>query len=183
MKNIFSLLVFALLYACGDTPPKHSNQPRQLFRTTAPSRLYFKNMRSYYYNQDTKSDTRIDVYTLKAFSDDATHPILLPIIMDNWLEDEAYILLEQNAYPAWTDTLQLKWSDETQVKIITISTLTLAQHYELAKRLFDDLKQGHKIRYYTTTKEWKVLYANQTERANFLSVMKDYYNLTETSLK
>lgn len=183
MKNIFFLLLFVLLYACERAPAGHTRSPRRPFRTTAPSQLYFKNMRSYYYEQSTKPGMRIDRYTLKKFSMDSKHPVLIPVIEDNWMEDEAYILLEKNNYPDWADTLKLQLETGEEIKFTTVSALDIEAQYAFAKRLYESLKQGHRINVYTTNKKWQSLYENQAERADFLQVMKDYYNLTEASLQ
>ena len=183
MKNIFFLLLFVLLYACEGTPAGHTRPPRQLFHTTAPSQLYFKNMRSYHYAQSTKPGTRIDTYTLKKFSTDSKSPVLIPIIENNWMEDEAYILLEKNNYPDWSDTLQLQFETGEEIEFPTISTLNMEAQYAFAKHLYEELKQGHRINVYTPNQRWQPLYESQPERANFLRVLQDYYNLTESSLQ
>lgn len=182
MKNILFFLVFVVLCCCNNpSKPAHSKKPRQQFRTTAPSRLYFKNMRSFYYEQSTESDTRIDLYTLKKFSAAGVRPLLVPVIADNWLEDEAYIILNDDNRNPINDSFRLRFEYNQQVDTLILVKSDIFTQYQLAKTLYQRLKQGHKVSTYTSNKIWEPVFENQADKANFLKVMNDYYQLIETS--
>ncbi|MEL6926847.1 MAG: hypothetical protein AAFO94_22595, partial [Bacteroidota bacterium] len=83
------------------------------FRTTDPSRLYFSNMRSGSYFNRRKPNTKVDLYTLRKFSREKERPILYPIIVNNWLQDEAYVFIERNQYDAFKDSLKIRWEADT----------------------------------------------------------------------
>lgn len=178
MKNILFLLFFAVLCACNQAPQSTHNQiPRREFRTTQPSHLFFKNMRSYYYEQSTDDETQLDYYTLKKFRE--APPLILPVIADNWLQDEAYILLQREARLPQQEMLLLQIENEASKDTIHWNEFNHFQDYRLAKRLYQALKRSHKISLSTKKGANYQLFENQSDAANFLRVMNDYFRLTE----
>ncbi len=177
MKFLLTIASIALLCSCmHSTTPKQPDQPDPKFRTTQPSRLYFKNMRSYYYQQSTQPSTRIDLYNLKKHK---PYPIQ-PIIADNWMQDEAYILLECHACEQFPDTLLFRKSTTQE----SSDTYTYAgrdpyAQLALANWLFDALQAGHKIELRTINQEWVPILQTVPDRSAFLHVMKDYLRLIE----
>ncbi|MFN7118632.1 MAG: hypothetical protein ACK4TA_17675 [Saprospiraceae bacterium] len=182
MKNILFLLLFSCVCSC-DPAPSSITQPQQQFRTTPPARLYFKNMRSYYYQQSTEAETKIDFYTLKKFQDPEERPLLMPVIADNWLEDEAYIFFKNDQTDLFTDTLHLQLEDNNNMDTLVWTKFDYEGQYLMIQQLFEALQKGHKINVYSQRKTWIPLFDNQSEYANFLRVVNDYYNLTEKSSK
>lgn len=178
MKNFLLLLAFTWLCSC-DPPPASIRPPSAQFRTTPPSRLYFKNMRSYYYEQSTDAPTKIDRYTLKKFRDASARPLLLPIIADNWLADEAYLFLEKDTSVMDSNTLLFQFEQDHAMDTLQLVKFDVENQYLLAKELYERLKKSHKIRIYTKNKIWQPLFKNQAEQAYYLRVMDDYYNLIE----
>lgn len=182
MKNPLVLLFFLLFSACDAPPSDADRTPDKRFRTTQPSRLYFKNMRAYYYNQEVQPGTKVDLYTLKKFSQSDNIPLLIPTIADNWLQDEAYIFLYPNANEAIAvDTLQLKWeaADSEEQGTFSLTDETVLEQFELANWLYEHLSNGHKIRFLGTDNEWHELFTSQENRLNFIKTMQDYYALIE----
>lgn len=179
-----SLLPILLVWgcACNHPPESADNKANPLFSTTQPSRLYFKNMRSYYYQQSTKPGTKIDVYVLKKILQSTEKPMLIPVIADNWMEDEAYILLERSTHPYLsTDTLTVRWESEKtgESGIYTMVQPSIQSQYELAKFMYESLNSGHKLSFLTPNKEWKALFSNAQEAQNFSITIRDYNTLTE----
>ncbi len=181
MKKIWLLLIFGWLYGC-DPAPSVVALPRTQFRTTPPSRLYFKNMRSYYYEQRTEAAGNIDYYILKKFQKSESPPLLTPVIADNWLQDEAYIRLEKAASMMDHDTLRLRFEYNEMADTLNSILVNEESDYILAKKVFERLKKGHKIKVYSFDKNWIPLFKNQAEQLNFLTVIKDYYFLTESKV-
>lgn len=134
-------------------------------------------MRSYYYEQSTDDETQIDYYTLKKFRE--APPLIMPIIADNWLQDEAYILLKREARLPQHDTLLLQIESEASKDTLQWTEFDYFQDDRLAKRLYQALKRSHKISISTKKGVNYQLFENQSDEANFLRVINDYYHLTE----
>ncbi len=186
MKSFELLFLFLIVVACERLPENTDRKPDPLFSTTAPSRLYFKNMRSFYYRQSTKPETKIDLYTLKKIPEKADRPLLIPIIADNWLQDEAYLLLEPNDHPAWrADTLNIKWEDpKTGASgAIAMANPNILMQLDIAGFLEMHLNSGHRISFLSQNNDWQPLFTQREDISNFLTTTKDYVRLTEQELK
>jgi len=87
------ILMLVILTACQSaTTPAPT--PDKRLQTTPPSRLYFKNIRSSSYLLTTQERTQTDHYRLRNWPDTAQAPFLVPVIIDNWLYDQAYLDLQ-----------------------------------------------------------------------------------------
>lgn len=112
--------------------------------------------------------------------------MITPVIADNWIKDEAYIFLERNAHPDLNvDTLIVQWkNDETgESGILQMAQPTIQAQYELAQSMYNSLKSGHKLTFFSSQKEWKPLFFDRKDEQNFLITMKDYNALIESGLK
>lgn len=179
-------MLLVLICACNRPPESANERANPLFSTTQPSRLYFKNMRSFYYQQSTKPGTKTDVYVLKKILQSTEKPMLVPIIADNWMEDEAYILLERSPHPYLNmDTLTVRWESEKtgESGVYHMAQPSVQAQYELAKFMYENLNFGHKLSVLTTDHEWESLFPDAGEAQNFITTIKDYNILTEKKLK
>lgn len=187
MKNpLFVVLFLLIISACGQPSADAAKQPNPFFSTTPPSRLYFKNMRSYYYQQRTMPQTRTDLYTLKTLPTQADYPMLIPIIADNWMQDEAYLLLERNNHSAWpADTVRFRWQDPQsgQHGFINWSENTMRAQYDLAEAIAQQLALGHKFSIIQADSTVIPVFEEKEYIANFLKIKTDYEGLIELKRK
>ncbi len=96
MKNIIVLVCLGfIIYSCSsDNEPK--KRTRSAFGYTTPSHLYFKNMRSFHYNEETRQKQGLSIYRLKKLENSPVEPNIKPAIYINWLKDEAYLMFEDS---------------------------------------------------------------------------------------
>lgn len=186
MKIPLLLLLFLIFFACETPPTDASRQPDEIFRTTDPSRLYFKNMRAYYYQEDTKPGTKMDTYTLKKFNSADSRPILTPIIVNNWLQDEAYLFLEKNAHPSLAgNSLYFRslGSVTNETLEFELTIFDKQSQYDLASFLHTHIRAGHTLEVSTDHQEWYSIFNDKKDRGYFLQTMDDYYRLIEKERK
>jgi len=185
MKNPLFLMFFLLFAACDTPPPDADRKPDALFRTTQPSRLYFKNMRAYYYRHEVQQNTKTDLYTMRKLTQTGDQPALLPIIADNWLQDEAYIFFKQTPNADIAEPLQLKWEDKSSGthETFMLESRNTKQQYALARWMYKHLNEGHKFYYLNTANDWTTMREKPEIRTNFLKTLQDYYALTEKTSK
>ncbi len=101
--EVFLLLAF--LFTCTyENKVNTIDFAKQEFRTTVDSKLFFNNMKSIYYNK-TEGANKIDLYTYRKSPKDKGEPYLQLRIADNWLHDEAYVLIEPGEHYATGDTI------------------------------------------------------------------------------
>ncbi|MEL6717726.1 MAG: hypothetical protein AAFO82_05245 [Bacteroidota bacterium] len=171
-----SILVLAFLFsACNSNPQEIVQENQPFFHTTDPSRLYFQNTRGHKYKSITQQDSRIDYYYLKAIDQEQ---LINPIIANNWLAEEAYILLE-NSDPldAKNYTIALVKEDQSDTLQITLQQRT--DNYDFCKMLYTKSKSGYTIDVLTKQGQWHPIFENEKARGYFYEVMRDYLRLTE----
>ena len=124
-KNMFLSFLCILLTACSGPGSRQNNTSSgPQYQTTAPSLLYFKNIRSINYEQSEQPGTRIELYRLRQFSQPAKEPLLVPTIANNWLEDEAFIFLEPVDFgQPWARPITIRWQSRQDSGAFRSTTL------------------------------------------------------------
>lgn len=182
MKTSWAVLILLLFcVGCsGDALQDREGTGDRRFRTTPPSLLYFKNMRSTKYTLEEQPVSRIELYKLNAYKDKVESPVLYPVIANNWLVDEAYLFLEPNDWSAGflsplaisTDTL---WSSP----VLELQPSTPQRQYELALMLYDGLIQGSSWYVAASDSTFVPLFEDKSDRTYFLTTVRDFLKLTD----
>lgn len=173
-----------LLCACGNGgEPATDGEEKddRMFRTTPPSLLYFKNMRSTNYSVEEHPNTRVELYRLRRFGETTQHPLLIPLIANNWMEDEAYLFIEPNKFEGgFYDTLRVFWSaGDDSSGVYELARAGLPQQYEFARGLAESMRKGHELRVLTAEADTVPIFDDQASRSHFLTTVRDYERLTE----
>lgn len=180
MKNVILLSLFSIfLLACHHSPAEKPPKADLRYRTTVPSLLYFKNMRSFYYDQKVVEGSRMDRYRLRQFETSSQRPILYPIIVNNWMEDEAYILIEKNEYDEFSAPLLLRWLENGKYREIRLTPKNKEGQYLFASEINKALLSGVKLEIKTIGDQFVPIFQNKKDRSNFLLVIRDFFKLTE----
>lgn len=189
----YTWLILSLLCICygcvNPTPSSDTNTPpdtQRMFRTTDPSRIYFRNIRIINYQSTTQPGTRIDLYRWKRWPQQTEYPEIIPVIVDNWMQDQAFIRLEVNpAAPPPYEPLTIFWQHNSEDQPSIGDTLQLVSsrwedQYTFATQIYDHLLandlltiQGNDSRYYP-------LFHDYESRNAFLITLRDYFRLIET---
>ena len=77
-------LLFIITYSIFGPKAKQINLQEIAFTSTNSSELYFKNMRSYFYDKEEREDARFMLYRIGSRND-----ALSFILVNNWLMDES----------------------------------------------------------------------------------------------
>jgi len=182
-KFIYLLICLSFLWTCeSNKPPKAFNGERQ-FQTTDPARLYFKNIRSVAYYRTRKLHSEIDIYQVRKFSRTDKRPIIYPQILDNWLDNEAYIFVEKNAFPKFASPLTIKAESDSLSMTFDIDIFNKKNQYEFATNIFNSLKKGQELSVKTKEEAFVPIFQNYQDKSNFLMTMRDYYSLIELERK
>jgi len=182
MRYIQIIFSISLLFgACNSPEPQKKYTGEKLFRTTDPSRLYFNNIRSTAYYRKKSPHSETDMYRNRKLSFNNQRPIIHPIIVNNWMSDEAYIFIEKNEYlGGWSDTLTIRWSIEDSIGGKYLLPIpSRPEMYELAGKLYAAMKEGQLLEVKDAEGEFVPLLENQQDRSAFQTTMRDYYRLTE----
>lgn len=174
----FSALCFTVLFLFSCVPPP-SNPVKvdKRFQTTAPSLLYFKNIRSSYYTNTQDASTRIDYYQLRKWGNGNKYPIIYPIIVNDWMNDAAYIQLKPNNFLIFSkDSFQI--SIDAQKRKYLLNTESLEISTDLAIEIREALQKGKEISI-NLQNESIPLFENKLDKSNFVTSLNDYLRLVE----
>jgi len=210
LRFLMVLITLLLLIACESGQQQGQKADgNPAFHTTAPSLLYFKNMRSSYYQMEEQPGSRIELYRLNRFDDTQSRPILYPIIANNWLQDEAYLFLEKNDYEkGFAEPLKVKVinseggsgkaesgsgnsprrasatlregeNGENSKVILELSPVSVLKQYELAMKIYEALRAQKAIQVQDAEGNWQPIFEDKQDRQHFMSSVRDYLRLTE----
>ena len=165
--------------ACTPAPEagKTPDTPKA-YRTTQPSLLYFKNMRSSNYQQEEQKGSRITFYTHNRLSKQTKDSLgFTPRIASDWLNDRAFLI------PAWTGS-QLTPSAPLTVWYDGGDSLVLDSPTPMAQtdwllRVHELMREGSLLYLQTGSADQHPFLRDERLRATFSTIVKDYQRLTE----
>ncbi len=174
-----ALFLFFSLVSCGKEQAV-SPEGASVFQVSDPSHLFFKNMRSNQYIQTTQPNTRIDQYRLRQWDLDKDRPLLVPVIVDNWMQDEAYLFVETNAYqPGFAEPLTVQWSTEEEQGQIALEQRQPADQRTFLLAVYDAIDRGANLQIRIDEDQYTSLFENTLDQLYFRKTVKDYLRLTE----
>ncbi len=149
------------------------------FTTTSSSRLYFKNVRSYYYNIYPREKPPFTIYRLKRRIRDTNQAYLQFMIIDNQSADEAYIYAESSPVFKQYDSLAVFIPNvkDTTDRLAFLSTMISEDHYLFAGVVFTKLLRGEKVFLMNKSDTLTELFTGKKELRNASTVLEDYFKL------
>lgn len=159
-----AIVVMVSLYALFGPQGKKINLKEIDFTTSNSSRLYFKNMRSYFYAIEEKKQAKFELYRLKS-----SDSLFRFVIVSNWLMDESYVIAESN-YKTFT----LEWSNSKQTGSLEIKGETNRAHYIFAAELFEQLERKSQL--WLISKDSKVKLSEE-QKTSLKTSLRDYFKL------
>ncbi len=179
ITRFFTILILILLISCESSSVERQRNGDDRFKTTAPSLIYFKNIRSIKYQSKRNLKTNLDLYHPKAFIDKTNLPIIYPVIAHNWLEDESFLVFEKKNIAEESkilvevvsgDTIELKWPSKDYL-----------EQLEFVKQLENFIKSEQNIFIEGPKKGKRVLKYSIPASISFTATLQDFLNLTETA--
>ncbi len=182
-KNIFLFVYVLFCFGCeqNSTPKAFSGTPK--YKTTDPARLYFNNIRSIAYYRTRKLHSEIDIYQLKKKAQTVARPIIHPMIVDNWLDNEAYLFLEKNDFRQFFNPLTIKIEQDTSSTIVAINVFNKGKQYDFAAKIYAALKARQTITVKNKEGQFIPILENYQDKSNFMITMTDYFRLIEVDRK
>ena len=172
------LLIIASLAGCKIDRDKKVDRLKFQFEVGDDSELFFRNVRQIYYDRSSPDGTW-QAYRFGDRYQGNDRPMILPVIVINWLQDEAYLLIDTNELLSEEDDLQVIISDTSTLKK---DTLILNQRgrermLEFGSRLYEAIQTNQKM---TVKSKGKLvpLLMERDDRETFRITMSDYYRLT-----
>lgn len=168
---IFGLLTLSFLFA---PRPKPVDYTLVNFDTSADSRIYFNNIRSYYYRIDGQSKKPMVIYRLKKRSAALDSSSLQFNIILNPQADQAFAFAKLGANFEQYDSLKVKFID---YQVNSLSNMNSEDHYQLAAKVYSSLLKNQKIHLIHRSDTLKRLYADKVAQLSVETTLEDYFKL------
>lgn len=146
------------------------------FETSESAELYFKNVRSFYYDVSLEGEGVFDAYRLSALLEEKQEASLVFVIYNNWRQNLAFIRI---------DTSRLKTNPVNHLVSLsvdgTIDTLLLPDHinesqYTFAKNVYLATQRKNRIALIT---ENDSLWISESGAVNLRKTLRDYFKLID----
>lgn len=173
----FSVIIF-LLSGCKIDRNKNVDRAKFQFEMSDDSELFFRNVRQIYYDRSSPDGTW-QAYRFSNHYAGNDRPVITPVIVINWLKDEAYLLIESNDFLSDEESLKAVITDISSLKA---DTVTLSQRgrenmLEFGSRLYEAIMSNHEI-YIQKGGDFLPILTDEVDREAFRITMADYYRLT-----
>ena len=185
------IFIFCVIVGCfyfnsctNNQVRENSSDPSSLYFVDDADHLFFKNTRAYYYDQSrgpgSDESQRPNLYQLKKISKRKDRAILIPIIVDNWIKDEAYLMLTSNDfdegfYSPFT-IARVAGSDTTAV---VQEGRSMPQQTTFAQAIAKMLEKEADFLIKNEKEEWVSLFADPNDRLHYLTAIRDYQRLVQ----
>lgn len=179
IRKIYWLIYLLFTAACGEGPPAEMPVVDKAFRTTPPSRIFFKNIRSTAYQWEQIPGSRTDYYLLRKIANAPSRPVLYPVIADIWMEEQAQLIWRSGLHDSLPLPLSVHWTGQNDSGTYHLENLNTRQNYELGLNLYNALRKGYSLQISFMDGEKRPLFTSPDERTFLLISLQDYLRLTE----
>jgi hypothetical protein len=172
------ILIILSLTGCKIDHDKKVDRAKFQYEIGDDSELFFRNVRQIYYDRSSPDGTW-QAYRLSDRYRGTERPVILPVIVINWLKDEAYLLIDTNEILSEEDYLEVITTDPANSKS---DTLTLNQRgrdrmLEFGSKLYEAIQSNQKM-VVKSKGEFLPVLNEDIDRETFRVTMSDYYRLT-----
>ena len=171
----FAIMLVILILVFPEDRPIRIDEVR--FQMPENEELYFKNVRSFYYELEERKDAGFKLYRIKSRSTDSIGPGFTVAIAQNWRLDEAYVLIEPKSAWAKPDTLTLAVTNDQESDTLQISSWNNANHYLFAAHLYMALRDTENNYALANGDNWEPILTKGDERSSLKKTLKDYFKL------
>lgn len=159
--------------------PKPVNWDKFEAHTTSDSRLYFNNIRSFYYHRYPEERPPMILYRLKNRVNDTTHVQLHFTIVQNILTDEAFTVAEWQNLPESKENMRLMAYTQKDTVTLPLNNLNARGEYQLAQVVYTTLQEEGQL--YLAHKNDSIagLLHTPKQRETVETVLRDYFKLIQ----
>lgn len=168
-----SMLIIVICFAIFQ-PAKKINLQAIDFTTTQSSELYFKNMRSYFYDKTDHDAANFKIYRIGSREKDSTKNKLSFMLLSNWLQSECYVMAESGLVDLKEEGLKLSYEHPDSSGTLLLSNLDSYGHYVFAAKLHEQLDKNAAL-YLKHSTNW--IEFSESEKKSLKKTLSDYFKL------
>ena len=176
MRITWTCIIIATLFSCQLDKDKGVDRNKFTFKTGDDTEIFFKNMRQSYYDLEENKAAKFNVFRIKSRLKEDSLPLLNPAIVINYLQDEAYILLEPNAFLQRYGPLTIQWrhTESGEAGTYQLDAMNKNNMLEFSSLLYEGIMANYQF----TLPDGVPFLEDPTAREAFRITMSDYYRLT-----
>ncbi|WP_215225476.1 hypothetical protein [Echinicola shivajiensis] len=180
--KIFGLLSIGIVFVFSffnDYRADNTGEAGQSHITDA-SRLYFKNMRQYYYDVEKKDEAKLDIFRYGKRLKDENRPFINLSIIISRIKDKAFIYLEPSELLNDEKEIQVRWENLENGNTGTLSFIPgdRHSHFDFVARLAPLIEDGTRFQVKINS-DWQTILDSEKERYAFTVTAEDYFRLIE----
>lgn len=169
---VFGILFLAFAFA---PKPKPIDLNVVSFETTADSRIYFHNVRSFYYHLDARSKKPMRIFSLRRRTAENDSLSLQFNIVQNPSTDESFVFAQAGEGFKQYDSLLVGFSGG--MKSEKLGAASAEDHYRVAAKVLSALNNDENVFLLNNTDTLKTLYKENQTRINVEITLDDYFKL------
>lgn len=181
LKTVFlswlGIMVVVLAFTMPESRPIDLEEVS--FHTTESSEMYFKNVRSYFYEIWDDPKSGFVHYRIKSRNQNPAVPSINFLILHNWRFDEAYVMLEPNEALSTAQGLSLSVVTSSDSLSFPLGDFTNYEHWMTSGRIYMALREDDS-RFWLSESDGNrkvTLYLDGEERKSLKKTLRDYYKL------
>jgi hypothetical protein len=176
---IFTILIIVNV-SCGNDKSVELDPNAPKFHTTDAAELFFKNLRSPYYELEDREDVKMLVYRFSKRYESNEKPVLALALVVHWIKDEAFLLFEPNHFFDTQEAIVIycKNPDTSETSELSFYRADVRTQFTLAVGIYKMLQQKYTFELSIGDQYFK-LFENEKEREAFRITVYDFLRLVE----
>ena len=172
------LLMLLTLSSCGERKFPRPNFDAVSFETTEQAKLFFKNVRSYYYESDAYSFPGAEIYRWRARDTDSSRLWVQPVLVVHLNAGQAFLLSERSA-AAKTEALPWLYGRQPngQTDSISLEPASMGHHFAIHVRVYDAIDRGDSLYFKRPTGEYQPFLTTRKARDGYHKQVRDFLRL------
>ena len=171
-------VIFLLLISCKIDRDRKVDRTKFQFEIGDDSELFFRNVRQIYYDRSSPDGTW-QAYRFSKHYSGNDRPVIIPVIVINWMKDEAYLLIETNDLLSEEEFLTVVITDIDSLKTdtITLNQRGRERMLEFGSQLYEAIMSNQEIKVQKDGDFIPIL-TEELDKEAFRITLADYYRLT-----
>lgn len=162
--------------SCKIDHDRKADPARFTFSVREDADLFFRNVRQIYYDRESP-DGKWQAYRLNDRYEGHERPMITPVIVIQWLKDEAYLLVESNAVLENEDALTVVIASSSKSDTLRLRERGRERMLDFASRIYEGIQQKSNMMVQVNNQFIPFL-DQEEDRESFRVVMGDFYRLT-----
>jgi hypothetical protein len=142
------------------------------FSTTESAELYFKNVRSFYYQTAEEGEGHFEVYRLERLFEDESQPTVPFALYNNWRQNQAFVRLDTAALRRLKVEALITQGDS--IRVLTLPGLENEDQFVFARSVFRAIERGERL---GLESSGSTVWIEDTQRSAIKRSLNDYFKL------